>query len=132
MLGWVHVDDPVIVMSTIGLAVLLFLAGLEIEFGKLRGKVLRLTLLGFVMSFGIALAIGVLLKGAGVVKQPVFLAVLLSATSLGVLVPVLKDSGQISSTFGQLVIAASSIADFGAVILLSLLFSKDSSSTTTR
>ena len=132
VLGWVHVDDPVTVISTIGLAVLLFLAGLEIEFHKLRGRVLRVTLLGFVMSFAIAVAIGVLLKGAGVVKQPVFLGVLLSATSLGVLVPVLKDSNQIGSTFGQLVIAASSIADFGAVILLSLLFSKDSSSTTTK
>ncbi|HEX4760904.1 MAG TPA: cation:proton antiporter, partial [Thermoleophilaceae bacterium] len=131
-LGWVHVDDPVTVMSTIGLAILLFLAGLEIEFHKLRGKVLRATLLGFVMSFVIAVSIGALLKGAGVVKQPVFLGVLLSATSLGVLVPVLKDSNQISSTFGQLVIAASSIADFGAVILLSLLFSKDSSSTATK
>jgi Kef-type K+ transport system membrane component KefB len=129
VLGWVHVDDPVTVMSTIGLAVLLFLAGLEIEFMKLRGRVLRVTLLGFVASFGVALALGLLLKGGGVVNQPVFLAVLLSATSLGVLVPVLKDSGQISSTFGQLVIAAASIADFGAVILLSLLFSKDSTST---
>ena len=131
-LNWVHVDDPVIVFSTVGLAVLLFLAGLEIEFHKLRGKVLRLTLLGFLLSFAIAVGIGVLLQGAGVVKQPIFLGVLLSATSLGVLVPVLKDSGQISTTFGQLVIAASSIADFGAVILLSLLFSKDSSSTTTK
>jgi Kef-type K+ transport system membrane component KefB len=132
VLGWVHVDDPVQVMSVVGLAILLFLAGLEIEFHKLRGKVLRVTLLGFVLSFAIAVGLGVLLKGAGVVKQPVFLGVLLSATSLGVLVPVLKDSNQISSTFGQLVIAASSIADFGAVILLSLLFSKDSSSTATK
>jgi Kef-type K+ transport system membrane component KefB len=132
VLGWVHVDDPVQVMSVVGLAVLLFLAGLEIEFHKLRGRVLRVTLLGFVLSFVIAVGLGVLLKGAGVVKQPVFLGVLLSATSLGVLVPVLKDSNQISSTFGQLVIAASSIADFGAVILLSLLFSKDSSSTATK
>jgi Kef-type K+ transport system membrane component KefB len=129
VLGWVHVDDPVTVMSTVGLAVLLFLAGLEIEFMKLRGRVLKVTLTGFVASFGVALALGLLLKGAGVVKQPVFLAVLFCATSLGVLVPVLKDSGQISSTFGQLVIAAASIADFGAVILLSLLFSKDSTST---
>jgi len=128
-LGWVHVDDPVTVMSTVGLAVLLFLAGLEIEFMKLRGRVLKVTLTGFAVSFGVALALGLLLKGAGVVKQPVFLAVLLCATSLGVLVPVLKDSGQISSTFGQLVIAAASIADFGAVILLSLLFSRDSTST---
>src|SRR5919108_5752570 len=73
VLGWVHVDDPVQVMSLIGLAVLLFLAGLEIEFMKLRGRVLRVTLMGFVLSFGVALAIGLLLKGTGVVKQPVFL-----------------------------------------------------------
>ena len=39
------------------------------------------------------------------------------------LVPVLKDSGEISSTFGQLIIAAASIADFGAIILLTVFFS---------
>jgi Kef-type K+ transport system membrane component KefB len=132
VLGWVTVDEPVAVMSLIGLAVLLFLAGIEIEFEKLRGKVLRATLLGFVLSFGIAVVLGVILQQAGLVKQPIFLAVLLCATSLGVLVPVLKDAGQINSTFGQLVIAAGSIADFGAVILLSLLFSKESTSTTSK
>jgi Kef-type K+ transport system membrane component KefB len=132
VLGWVHVDEPVAVMSLIGLAVLLFLAGVEIEFERLRGKVLRATLVGFVISFGIAVLLGVILKEAGLVKQPVFLGVLLCATSLGVLVPVLKDAGQINSTFGQLVIAAGSIADFGAVILLSLLFSRESGSTTTK
>jgi len=132
VLGWVSVDQPVAVMSLIGLAVLLFLAGIEIEFDKLRGKVLRATLLGFVLSFGIAIVLGLILKQAGLVKQPIFLAVLLCATSLGVLVPVLKDAGQINSTFGQLVIAAGSIADFGAVILLSLLFSKESTSTTSK
>lgn len=131
-LGWVHVDQPVAVMSLIGLAVLLFLAGLEIELDKLRGPVLRYTLVGFLLSFVIAVVLGLLLKSGGVVKQPVFLGVLLSATSLGVLVPVLKDAGQIRTTFGQLVIAAGSIADFGAVILLSLLFSRESTSTTTK
>jgi Kef-type K+ transport system membrane component KefB len=132
VLGWVHVDDPVSVFSLIGLAVLLFLAGIEIEFEKLRGKVLRATLVGFILSFGIAIVLGLILKQAGLVKQPIFLAVLLCATSLGVLVPVLKDAGQVNSTFGQLVIAAGSIADFGAVILLSLLFSEKSTSTTTQ
>jgi Kef-type K+ transport system membrane component KefB len=39
------------------------------------------------------------------------------------LIPVLKDAGEISSTFGQLIIAAASIADFGAIILLSIFFS---------
>jgi len=51
---------------------------------------------------------------------------MLSATSLGIVVPVLADAGQSRSTLGQLIISASSIADFGAVILLSLFFSGDS------
>lgn len=127
VLGWVEVDDAVAVLSVVGLAILLFLAGLEIEFDRLRGKTLRVTSLGYAVSFAIAVAIGVLLDVAGLVGEPLFVAVLLSATSLGVLVPVLKDSGNVSSTFGQLVIAAASIADFAAVILLSLLFSRESS-----
>ena len=34
LLGWVHVDAPVGVLALIGLAFLLFLAGLEIEIGR--------------------------------------------------------------------------------------------------
>jgi Kef-type K+ transport system membrane component KefB len=63
------------------------------------------------------------LKAGGLVDTPLLVAIILCATSLGVLVPVLKDAGEISSTFGQLIIAAASIADFGAIILLSIFFS---------
>ena len=107
----------------IGLAFLLFLAGLEIDFPRLRGPVLRLSLLGFALSLGLAVAVGLLLKAGGLVETPLLVAIILCATSLGVLIPVLKDSGEISSTFGQLIIAAGTIADFGAVILLSIFFS---------
>jgi Kef-type K+ transport system membrane component KefB len=123
VLNWAQNDETVAVMATIGLAFLLFLAGIEIEFEKLRGQVLRLTAIGFGVSFAIAVAAGFVLKGAGVVQTPLLVAIILSATSLGVIVPVLKDAGEISSTFGQLVIAAGSIADFGAIILLSAFFS---------
>jgi Kef-type K+ transport system membrane component KefB len=123
VLNWAQNDETVAVMATIGLAFLLFLAGIEIEFDKLRGQVLRLTALGFAVSLAIAVSVGFVLKGAGVVQTPLLVAIILSATSLGVIVPVLKDAGEISSTFGQLVIAAGSIADFGAIILLSAFFS---------
>jgi Kef-type K+ transport system membrane component KefB len=132
VLGWVEVDEPVEVMALVGLAFLLFLAGTEIEFHKLRGRVLKVALLGFALSFGIGLAIGIGLTAAGVAKQPLFIAIVLSATSLGVVVPVLKDAGEINSTFGQLVIAAASIADFATVILLSVFFSRESASTTSQ
>ncbi len=66
VLGWVHVDGPVRVMSLLGLAFLLLLAGLEVEFDMLRGRLLRVTATGFVASFGIAVAVGFVLDAAGV------------------------------------------------------------------
>ena len=123
VLGIVAVDEAVQVVALLGLAFVLFLAGLEIEFEKLRGKVLRITLLGFALSFAIALVVSLGLELGGLVDTPLLVAIILCATSLGVLVPVLKDSGEISSTFGQLIIAAASIADFGAIILLTIFFS---------
>ena len=123
VLGIVAVDEAVQVVALLGLAFVLFLAGLEIEFEKLRGQVLRIALLGFALSFAIALVVSLGLEAGGLVDTPLLVAIILCATSLGVLVPVLKDSGEISSTFGQLIIAAASIADFGAIILLTIFFS---------
>ena len=130
-LGWVEVDLPVRILSLVGLAFLLFLAGLEIDVERLRGRTLRLTSLGFLLSIALGIVVGLGLDAAGAVKSPLFLAIVLSATSLGVIVPVLKDSGNVATPFGQLVIAAASIADFGAIILLSLFFSGQGSTDTT-
>ena len=123
VLAIAEVDAAVQVVALLGLAFVLFLAGLEIEFEKLRGQVLRVTLLGFALSFAIAVLVAFGLNAGGLVDTPLLVAIILCATSLGVLVPVLKDSGEISSTFGQLIIAAASIADFGAIILLTIFFS---------
>jgi Kef-type K+ transport system membrane component KefB len=122
VLGWVEVDQTIAVISTLGLAFLLFLAGLEIDFSRLRGRVLKLTAVSYAVSFGIALAVAGGLNLAGLVDAPLLVAITLAATSLGVLIPVLKDAGESGSTLGQLVIAAGSIADFGAIILLSIFF----------
>src|SRR3954468_2839262 len=70
VLGWVHVDQPVAVLAIVGLAFLLFLAGLEIELQKLRGRVLKVASLAFVVSFAIAVAVSVILSGIGVVDHP--------------------------------------------------------------
>jgi len=127
VLGIVHVDEAISVISVLGLAFLLFLAGLEIDFQRLRGQVLRVTMIAFVVSFGIALLVALVLKATGLIETPLLIAIILCATSLGVLIPVLKDAGEISSTFGQLIVAAGTIADFGAVILLSIFFSGEGS-----
>src|SRR5207247_2012696 len=63
---------------------------------------------------------------AVVLEIVLLIAIMLVATSLGLVVPVLKDAGEVATEFGQLVVAAGTIADFGAVILLSLFFSGES------
>src|SRR5919199_4962345 len=83
-LGWAKADEPVQVMSLIGLAFLLLLAGLEIDFDRLRGRLLRVTCLGYVVSFALALAVGYVLRAGDLVRSPLLVAIILSATGLGV------------------------------------------------
>src|SRR5436190_2562675 len=133
VLGWVRPDDvPVQVLALIGLAFLLFLAGLEIDLRSLRGRLLTYAGAGFALSLVLALLAGVALHAAGLAESPLLVAIILSSTALGVVTPVLKDAGESATPFGQLVIVAASIADFGAVILLTLFFSKEATSGSTR
>jgi Kef-type K+ transport system membrane component KefB len=128
VLGWVSIDIPIQVLSLLGLAFLLLLAGLEVEYDRFRGRLLRLIALGYAISFGLALLIGFGLNAGGLVKSPLLVAIVLSATSLGIVIPVLKDAGQVSTQFGQLVVAAASIAEIATIVLLSLFFSEETSS----
>src|SRR6476619_4561810 len=74
VLGIVHVDGTVQVVALLGLGFVLFLAGLEIEFDKLRGPVLKLTGLAFALSFAIALIVSLALKAGGLVDTPLLVA----------------------------------------------------------
>jgi Kef-type K+ transport system membrane component KefB len=133
VLRWVQPDDvPVQILALIGLAFLLFLAGLEIDLRSPRGRLLTYAGAGFALSLLLALLAGVALHAAGLAESPLLVAIILSSTALGVVTPVLKDAGESATPFGQLVIVAASIADFGAVILLTLFFSKEASSGSTR
>ena len=132
VLGWVEVDLPVSIVSLLGLAFLLFLAGLEIDVHQLRGQMLRLALLGYVVTLALGIGVGIAMDAARWVESPGLIAVTISATSLGLVVPVLKDAGRVETRLGQAVVAASSIADFAAIVLLSLLFSASDTSTGSR
>ena len=129
VLGWVHVDLPVAILALFGLAFLLFLAGLEIDVHQLRGRLLRFAVLGYLVTLVLGYGAGASFTAIGWVSQPLLLAIALSATSLGLVVPVLKDAGQVHSQVGQSALAAASIADFAAIVLLSLFFSSSGGST---
>jgi Kef-type K+ transport system membrane component KefB len=132
VLGVVQADVPVQVLAVIGLAFLLFTVGLELDVRTLRGASLRLSLAGYAVSLVLGTGVGLLTAAAGWVSSPLLVAVALSATSLGLVVPVLKDSGQVQTTTARLTIAAATFADVAAILLLTLLFSEEASGVASR
>ncbi len=124
VLGWVTADEAVQVLSLVGVAFLLLLAGLEIDLRRLRGRLLAVTVTGYTASFALALGAGATLTAAGLVRSPVLVAVIFSATSLGIILPVLTDAGEAHSSFGELVVAGASAAEVAPIVILSLLFSQ--------
>ena len=123
VLDLVKPDQAVRLVSTIGLAFLLFLAGLEIDVRHFRGPRARLAGLALGLSALLALIIGSALYAAGVVESPLLVAIILMATSLGLIIPILEDAGVADRPVGQFAIAGASLGELTPVVLLSLFFS---------
>jgi Kef-type K+ transport system membrane component KefB len=115
----------VYVLYLLGFGFLLFLAGQEIEVKQFRGPAFRLTTVSFVLSLVIAIPLALGLRQIAHGADLRLLALSLTASSLGVMVPVLRDAREVDTEFGQLAIMAGSVGEFAALLLLTVLFSAD-------
>ncbi len=122
ILGWVHMDTPLDVFGEVGLAFLLFLGGLEIDLGALHGRVARI-LSSWGLSCIIALAFAYAIFRIDGHDGALVLAIALSSTSLGLVVPVLREERETGTPFGRTLLGSSSVAEFGSLVLLSIFFS---------
>lgn len=131
VLGLVTETPILVFMQDIGLAFLMFLAGMEINLDQLlparNGKsksqeprVASSALLVYALTLGLALVAGFLVVRQGASGDPLLLAFVFSATSLGVVLPTLKDRGMLSTRFGQFILVSATLADFVTIILLTV------------
>ena len=122
-LGLVRPTGGVYVLYLLGFGFLLFLAGREVEVERFRGPTFRATLTCFavclVLSVPVAFGLRLIAPGADVR----LIALAMTASTLGVMVPVLRDAGEIETDFGQLAIMSGSVGEFGALLLLTIFFS---------
>jgi Kef-type K+ transport system membrane component KefB len=128
VLGWVEMDVTLDVLGTIGLGYLLFLAGLEIDLDLLRGHVVHI-LAAWAVTCVLALALAVGFHLIDLHDSTRLIAIALTATSLGLVAPIIREAGLTSTDFGQFVLGAGSVAEFGSLLLLTLFFVQDGSST---
>ena len=111
-------------MHTFGMAATLFMAGMELDFSEIKGRPLSLAVRGW----GISVILGASVVGVfhliPLVHAPMMVTLALCTTGLGTLIPIFRDSGQLKTRFGQLMIAAGTIGELGPIVAMSLLLSQ--------
>jgi Kef-type K+ transport system membrane component KefB len=109
-------------LGELGLAFLLFMVGLEIDFEKIRGRPLSLAVGGWFLTFLLAMVCMSFFNAIGLIESPIILAATaLSTTAFGVLAPILRDRGELNTDFGKYIVATAAVGEFGPLVIISLL-----------
>jgi Kef-type K+ transport system membrane component KefB len=118
-----HSDDFVNFFANLGLGMLFFFAGYEIDFERIKGAPMRLGALGWLLSVALAYGIGGALAAAGIVLSFLFTGSAMATTAIGTLIPILRDNGELKTRFGTYLLAAGGAAEFGPILLVTLVLS---------
>lgn len=121
VLGWIEPEPFLGLMSDLGLAMLFFLAGNEIQFRELAGRPLRRASLGWIVSLVAGMAAGLLLAGPSAAAG--FIGIAVTSTALGTIMPMLRDAGELPTPFGRSVLAIGAVGEFLPLIAISLFLS---------
>jgi Kef-type K+ transport system membrane component KefB len=121
-----HVNQFITFFSDLGLGLLFFFAGYEIDMHRIMGRPLRLALLGWALSLALAYTIGGVLAALGIVLSLLYTGSALATTAIGTLIPILSDAGELRTRFGTYLLGAGAVGEFGPILLLTLILSAQS------
>ena len=117
-------NSIVTALSDFGLTYLMFLAGTEVDPAIMRRGHIGLAAGSWVTSLVLALLMGVLFHSSGLVLDSVVVALCLTTTALGTLLPMLRDSGYLDTPFGPVVLSVGAIGEFGPILAVALLLTQ--------
>lgn len=121
VLGIVRPDDAIRLFAELGLGFLFFQVGLELDQRVLRRQSGRLAAIGWGASLLAAGVVSGFLQVLGLVHDFLGVAIALTSTALGSLLPFLKESGVLNTRFGQLFLGAGAVGEFGPILAISVL-----------
>lgn len=123
-LGWVTNHDAIGFLGQFGLVFLFFQAGFEFKQDQIGAEALRLGGLAWLASLGLAIVFVGLLYLVGLVRAPLLIALILPTTAFGILLPILRQSGDLSTDFGRYVLGAAAFGELGPVVLASIVLAQ--------
>jgi Kef-type K+ transport system membrane component KefB len=123
ILGLAHSDDFIEFFANLGLGMLFFFAGYEIDFQRIKGKPMELGAIGWLLSVVLAYGLGGILAAAGIVVSFLYTGSAMATTAIGTLIPILRDNGELKTRFGTHLLAAGGAGEFGPILLVTLVLS---------
>jgi Kef-type K+ transport system membrane component KefB len=127
VLGWIQIDDSIDLLAEIGLGMLFFLAGMELERHAVQGRSGKLAAIGWLVSLALALVASLTFDALGLFDDGLAVAIALVSTALGTLLPIMRDSGLLSTRFGTYFMGAGAWGELGPIIAISVLLGSQSS-----
>ena len=121
-----HSDPFIEFFSNLGLGMLFFFAGYEIDFGRIKGTPIKLGAWGWLLSVVLAYGLGGILAAAGIVVSFLYTGSAMATTAIGTLIPILRDNGELKTRFGTFLLAAGGAGEFGPILLVTLVLSTSS------
>ncbi len=118
-------DDFIDFFSNLGLGMLFFFAGYEIDFERIKGKPLKLGAWGWLLSVALAYGLGGILAAAGIILSFLYTGSAMATTAIGTLIPILRDNGELKTKFGTYLLAAVGVGEFGPILLVTLFLSTE-------
>lgn len=120
VLDLAQVDPPIQLISDIGLSFLFLIAGFELDLAVVRGDEGRRAAATWGASVVAAVVVVTTLDGAGLVHAPVPVAIALTTTALGTLLPILRDAGALRGGLGRAVLANGAVGEFGPIVAMAI------------
>jgi Kef-type K+ transport system membrane component KefB len=109
--------------SNLGLGMLFFFAGYEIDFERIKGSPLARAAAGWALSLVLAYSIAGLLEAGGIVISGLYTGSAIATTAIGTLIPILRDGGELRTRFGTYLLAAGAFGEFGPIMIVTLILS---------
>ena len=125
VMGLVTNDNTIKFLAEFGLVFLFFQAGLESKRDEIGRAELRLGAFAWLASFALAVGFVGLLHLFGMVRSPLLVALILPTTAFGVLIPILRQTGEVHSNFGRHVLGLAAIGELGPLLLASIALAEE-------
>ncbi|KRL94654.1 cation:proton antiporter family protein [Limosilactobacillus equigenerosi] len=125
---FVHSNESLTLLSTLGVIILMFLSGMEIDFSLFKKspseattiKPMSLATRAFGVNVLLAGLIGIIMQRSGIIKDGFFIMIVLTTIAMGVVIATLKEKEILSRPIGQTLLLTAVLGEIFPMVMITI------------